>query len=64
MTGNATDARVLTALRRSAQREPTQEEVREQRVSFIMGSLKENSTVTRERVGSLIDRLEGRRGSS
>ena len=51
MTGNATNARILEALRRAAQREPTQAEAREQRVSFIMGALKEDSTVSREEVG-------------
>lgn len=50
----ATDPRLLDRLRTAASRPMTPERRLKQRVSFIMGGLPEDSTVTRERVIAII----------
>lgn len=45
-----TDAGLLKSLREAGQRKPSAEEALEQRVSFVLGSLKSDSTITREQV--------------
>jgi hypothetical protein len=47
-----------------ATRELTPEERHRQRVSFIMGSLKPESTVTREQVESMLGRSHGSRAAA
>lgn len=54
---------LLSALRQASMRTPTAEELRKQRVSFIMGSLKESSGVTRARVEEVLAEHEGRKVS-
>jgi hypothetical protein len=63
MTELKTKPDLLEALRRASTRAPTAEEIRKQRVSFIMGTLKDNSSVSRERVQEILDRQEGRKAS-
>lgn len=53
-----TTASLLKALKRAGER-MTAEEVRKQKISFIMGSLGENSTLTRERVEAELNKLAG-----
>lgn len=52
---------LLTALKQASERPLSADELRKQRVSFIMGSLKESSTVTRSQVEAELARMEGRR---
>lgn len=59
MTRIKTNEALLKALREASQHEPTAAELRDQRISFVMGSLKEDSTVTRDRVREILDRQEG-----
>jgi hypothetical protein len=59
MTNFQTDPRLLTKLEKAAKRRLSPEELRRQKVSFILGSLGEESTITRERVERELDKLEG-----
>ena len=54
-----TDAELLERLRLAAQRPMTREEVREQKISWVLGNLPFDSTVTRKEVEAAIDRHEG-----
>jgi hypothetical protein len=49
-----TDGELLRSLREAAQRKPTAEEALEQRVSFVYGSMKTDSQITRDQVRKLI----------
>jgi hypothetical protein len=51
----------LRALAQASRRELTAEELQEQRVSYIMGSLKSRD-VTREKVEQILAKQEGREG--
>lgn len=51
---------LVKKLHAAAKAEPNSEEILNQRVSFVMGSLKAESGVTRERVREIILRQEGR----
>ena len=59
-----TNASLLDALSRATNRTQTSEEVESQRVSFVMGSLKSNSSVTRARVQEVLAQQEGKRRRS
>lgn len=63
MTDTKTNETLLAALRQAARRGPSAAELRKQRVSFIMGSLRQDSTVTRAKVNELLDEQEGRKAS-
>jgi hypothetical protein len=52
---------LLTALQKAASRPLSAEEIEEQRISFIMGSLSETSSVTRARVQEVLAQQEGKR---
>lgn len=54
-----TDARLLTALKGAARRVLTAAELKEQRVSFVYGSLDAQSDVTREQVREMLAKQEG-----
>lgn len=58
-----TEQALLDALRQASSHSPTAEELQQQRVSFIMGSLKSSSSVTRDRVQKVLAEQEGRKGS-
>lgn len=49
-----TDPALLEALEKSAKTPLTAEEIKKQRVSFIMGSLSTDSSITRERVQEIL----------
>ena len=49
-----TDEALLRALTESSPRKPTAEEALEQRVSFVYGSMKSDSDLTREQVKKII----------
>lgn len=59
MTGIHTDPTLLDALKQAAGKKLTAEQLRRQKVSFIMGSLKQDSTITREFVESQLKQSEG-----
>jgi hypothetical protein len=46
-------------LREAAKHPLTRDEIREQRISFVMGMMPEGSTLTREEIKELIDNLDG-----
>lgn len=54
-----TDEGLLRALQRAASQDLTADEVRRQRISFVVGSLKDSNTVSKERVRSVLDKQEG-----
>lgn len=49
-----TDGALLTALRKATTRDLSAQELHDQRVSFVMGSLKESSTVTRAKIEQVL----------
>lgn len=51
---------LLSALRHASTHKPTVDELKRQRVSFIMGSLKADSSVTRARVEQVLAMQEGK----
>lgn len=57
--GLKTDPALLNKLKGAAARKSSQDEIFEQRVSFVFGSMKENSGVTRERVRRVILEQDG-----
>ena len=59
MKDQRTDA-LFEALRQAGQ-EMTEEDVRQQKISFIMGTVSFDSKITREEVAAHIDRMAGRR---
>jgi hypothetical protein len=54
-----TDPELLERLRLAAQRPMTREEVREQKISWVLGNLPFDSAVTRDEVEAAIVRHEG-----
>lgn len=64
MTDLKTRETLLEALREAAKRPMNEEELRRQRVSFIMGTLNMDSTITRDQVEDILARHEGRKVSS
>ena len=60
MKDRRTDTELFEALRQAGQ-EMTEEDVRQQKISFIMGMSSCDSKITREEVAAHIDRMAGRR---
>ena len=60
MTDLKTDHALLERLKAAASASLTAEELREQRVSFIIGSLGKDSSITRERVKEVLAEHEGK----
>ncbi|AVH40555.1 hypothetical protein G6M70_14085 [Agrobacterium tumefaciens] len=63
MTDLKTKESLLKSLRAAADRKLTAEELYKQRVSFIMGSLSDSSTVTRAQVTKALADIEGRKSA-
>lgn len=61
MTNLKTEQSLLETLRSAAAHEPSAAEIHEQRISFIMGSLKDDSTVSREKVSQVLADHEGKK---
>lgn len=59
MKAPRTDTELFEALRQAG-REMTEEDVRQQKISFIMGMSNFDSKITREEVAAHIDRMAGR----
>lgn len=55
-----TNRALMDALHRAARKQLTAEEIRKQRISFILGSLSDDSTITKEQVENVLKKLEGR----
>jgi len=62
--GLKTDQSLLKKLERAADRKPSQAEIQEQRVSFVFGSMKPDSGVTRDQVRDVIAGKDGGIGGS
>jgi hypothetical protein len=58
-TTHRTDPQVLKALREAAGRPMTPEQRHQQKVSFIMGTMGEGSTVTREEIERILAKQAG-----
>jgi hypothetical protein len=54
-----TDPKLLNALKAAAGRKLSAEKMRRQKISFIMGTLGQESTVTRDRVEEELKKMEG-----
>jgi len=54
-----TDPDLLERLRRAAGSQLTHEQLKRQKVSFIMGSLGSDSSITRERIEQELNKLDG-----
>ena len=64
MTKLQTHRTLLQALEAASSRHLTADELHKQRVSYIMGILKETSGVTRERVENVLAEQEGRKAAN
>lgn len=60
MTDLRTDKELLDAISAAARHKPTADELFRQRVSYIYGSLRNSSTVTREKITDVLAAHEGR----
>jgi hypothetical protein len=61
MTSIKTNAELLRALQGAVVSTPSQHEIEEQRLSYVMGMLPQENSMTREQVQQAIDKHEGRR---
>lgn len=61
MTEVKTKPALLEALRVAAATQQTADEIQKQRVSFIIGMLKDDSTVSRAKVSEVLAAQEGRK---
>ena len=61
MTSLHTDDALLRKLKAAASRSLSAEELRNQRISFIMGTLKDSSPVTRAKVTEVLAEREGKK---
>ncbi len=59
MTNLKTKESTLQALERATQVRLTSQDIRQQRVSFIMGSIDTNSPMTRAQVQEILEKQEG-----
>ena len=59
MTGITTSKELLDKLSAAAHRSLSEEEVREQRVSFIMSSVDDESTITKDQVEKVLRQHAG-----
>jgi hypothetical protein len=64
MTDLRTDQTLINRLRSAAARELTAEEVNRQRISYILGTLKDESTVTRSKIRDVLADHEGRKSAA
>lgn len=59
MTNIQTTPELLAALKKAAGKLLSAEQVRLQKISFIMGSLSDNSTITRDFVENQLNKING-----
>lgn len=55
-----TDSVLLARLTEAAKRQLTSSELRKQRVSYVFGNMRDESTMSRAQVEAVLDRAEGR----
>jgi hypothetical protein len=58
MTNLRTKESTLQALEKASRRAPTPEEIKKQRISFIMGSLNKDSHVTKAQIQQMLAKQE------
>jgi hypothetical protein len=63
MTELKTKDSLLKALRRASSRALTAEEIEKQRLSFVMGTLKPENDISREKVKEILQEQIGKRAS-
>ena len=63
MADLSTNEALLRALKKASATTPTPEELRRQRVSFILGIVKADSGITRARVEDVLAEQEGKKAS-
>ena len=61
MTDLHTSKNLLDKLKRSASKPMTYEEIRKQKISYVMGSLKDGSSVTVSKVNEVLSRHDGKK---
>lgn len=54
-----TDDALLAKLREAAKHHMSKNEIREQKISYVMGVVSQDSTITRKQVEEILDRAEG-----
>ena len=54
-----TDAALLAKLSEAAKHQMTKDELRLQKISFVLGNVSGDSTITRKQVEEILDRAEG-----
>jgi hypothetical protein len=64
MTELHTNNALLAKLKSAGSRKLTAEELHKQRVSFILGSLKDDSTVTRAQINKALAEQEGEKSAA
>jgi hypothetical protein len=64
MTELKTKESTLKALEKAAQRQLTPDEIQQQRISFVIGSLDAESSITREKVEKLLAEQQGFKAAS
>ncbi len=64
MTELRTNEALINRLKIAAARELTAEEVSKQRISYIMGTLKDESTVTRSKIKEILAEHEGKKSAA
>lgn len=60
MTDLKTDPSLVTALEKAARAPLSAEEIERQRISYVMGSLKADSEITRAKVEEILAQQKGR----
>jgi len=63
MTDLKTDPALIRRLEEAATATVTAEQLREQRISFIIGNLREDSPITREKVKRVLAEQEGEKST-
>lgn len=61
MTCSKSRSELISAIQKTARTSPSANELNAQRISFIMGSLKKESTVTRDQIQRVLEEQEGKR---
>ncbi|MFT3673563.1 hypothetical protein [Aestuariivirga sp.] len=64
MTNLKTNDQLLRKMRSAASKSLTAEELRQQKISFIMANFDEESSVTRDYVGAVLDKQDGRKSAA
>lgn len=55
-----TSEELFNLIEKAKAHKPTEEEIRQQRISFIFGSLGKSNAITRDRIQNVLDQQEGK----